>query len=36
MKSLNIDLPEEINLAEVRMSIDVALFDKGILPFGQA
>lgn len=36
MRTLSIDIPEEVNEKEVRMTIASALFDKGILSSGQA
>lgn len=36
MKSLTIDIPEEVNEKEFRMAIAAILFDKGMLSSGQA
>lgn len=36
MKSITIDLPEEVELYEVKMIIAASLFEKGILSSGQA
>lgn len=36
MKTLTLELPEEINEVEVRMIIAVALFEQGLLSSGQA
>ncbi|MDW3651880.1 MAG: UPF0175 family protein [Bacteroidia bacterium] len=36
MRTLSINIPEEVNEKEVRMTIASALFDKGILSSGQA
>lgn len=36
MKSLTINLPEEVELNNVRMLIAAALFEKGVLSSGQA
>ncbi len=36
MKTLTIDLPEEVNEREARMTIAAALFDKGIFSSGQS
>lgn len=36
MKSLTIDIPEDVNEKDFRMAIAAVLFDKGILSSGQA
>ena len=36
MKTLTIELPDEVNEKEARMTVAAALFDKGILSSGQA
>jgi len=36
MKTLTINLPEEINENEVKMAVAAILFDKGVLSSGQA
>ena len=36
MKTITIDLPEDVELYEVKMIIAASLFDKGILSSGQA
>jgi len=36
MKTLTLNIPDEVNEKEVRMTIAAVLFDKGILSSGQA
>jgi predicted HTH domain antitoxin len=36
MKTLTLNLPEEVNEREVKMAVAAILFDKGILSSGQA
>ena len=36
MKTITINLPEDVELYEVKMIIAASLFDKGILSSGQA
>lgn len=36
MKTLTINLPEEVNEKEIKMAVAAILFDKGVLSSGQA
>ncbi len=36
MKTLTLDIPDEVNETEVRMSVAAILFDKGTFSSGQA
>ncbi len=36
MKTLTINLPEEIDEKEIKMTVSAVLFDKGVLSSGQA
>ncbi|HEX8277839.1 MAG TPA: UPF0175 family protein [Segetibacter sp.] len=36
MKTLSLELPDEVNEKELKMSVAAVLFDKGVLSSGQA